>query len=339
MVKFIDENRDEHGVEPICEELQIAPSTYFEKKRRERDPSVLPDRAKRDAILEREILRVWEENFGLYGSRKVWRQLLREGVQVARCTVRRLMRKLGLRGVMRGRRFKITTTSDDSLSRPADLVRRKFKAAAPNRLWVSDLTYVAIQGGFVYVAFVIDVFARRIVGWKVSRSLHTDTVLAALDQAIHARGDTDGVIHHSDRGVQYLSFRYTQRLVEAGITPSVGSVGDSYDNALAESVNGLYKTEVIDDRSWNCLEEVELSTLVWVDWYNKRRIHECLGYIPPAEFESRYYEAHSGLRPEPHRGSAPGPRGKKGAGKGSRSRIVAEVRNAQEVSAIVAGLN
>ncbi len=289
MASFIDDHRGRYGVEPICAVLPIAPSTYYERKAREADPVRLPARAKRDATLRAEIRRVWQENFQVYGVRKVWRQLRREGMAVARCTVVRLMREMGLQGAIRGCRFK-TTVPDESAVRPADLVDRNFTATRPNQLWVADLTYVATWRGFVYVAFVIDVFARRIVGWRASSSLRTDLALDALEQALHARPDTDALVHHSDRGVQYLSIRYTERLAEAGIAPSVGSVGDSYDNALAESVIGLFKTEVILRRGpWRHLEAVEFATLEWVDWFNNRRLLEPIGHIPPVEFEEAYY--------------------------------------------------
>jgi len=242
MVAFVDEQRDEYGVEPICDVLPIAPSTYYEQKARVADPGRLPPRARRDAVLREEIHRVWRANFEVYGARKVWRQLKREGRDVARCTVERLMRGMGLQGAVRGKRWK-TTITDDGAVRPADLVERNFSASRPNQLWVADLTYVATWRGFVYVAFVIDVFSRMVVGWRVSNSLRSDLALDALEQALHARPDLDDLVHHSDRGVQYLSIRYTERLGEAGIEPSVGSVGDSYDNAMAESVIGLYKTE------------------------------------------------------------------------------------------------
>ncbi len=288
MVTFIDEHRDEHGVEPICEQLPIAPSTYHEQKAREVDPSRLPDRAVRDASLREEIERVWKENFGAYGARKVWHQLSREGTEVARCTVERLMRAMGLQGVVRGRKPK-TTIPDEAASRPADLVRRDFTAERPNQLWVADLTYVATWRGFVYVAFITDVFSRKIVGWRVSNSLRSDLALDALEQALHARPDLRGLVHHSDRGVQYLSIRYTERLDEMGIAPSVGSVGDSYDNALAETINGLYKAEVIRRNGpWRNLEEVEFATLEWVDWFNNRRLFGPIGNMPPAEFEALY---------------------------------------------------
>jgi putative transposase len=294
MVSFIDEHRGAYGVEPICAVLPIAPSTYYEYKARDRDPTRLPPRVQRDAALRGEISRVWDENFQVYGVRKVWRQLLREDVVVARCTVSRLMRDLGLRGVVRGRRCK-TTIPDTALDRPADRVNRDFKVNRPNALWVSDLTYVATWRGFVYVAFVIDAFSRRIVGWRVSSSLRTDLALDALEQALYDRLPTqqdNALIHHSDRGVQYLSIRYTERLAEAGIEPSVGSVGDSYDNALAESIIGLYKTELIRQRGpWRNLEDVEFATLTWVDWFNNRRLFEPIGNVPPAELELAYYQS------------------------------------------------
>ena len=290
MVAFIDDQRGAYGVEPICEVLPIAPSTYYEAKAREADAERLPRRAKRDAVLRERIRHVWEENFSVYGARKVWRQLVRERSEVARCTVERLMREMGLHGAVRGRKFK-TTVPDTSAARPADLVNREFAASRPNELWVADLTYVATWRGFVYVAFVIDVFARMIVGWRVASSLRTDLALDALEQAMHARPSSDRLVHHSDRGVQYLSIRYTERLAEAGIESSVGSVGDSYDNALAETVIGLYKTEVIHPRGpWRHAEQVEFATLEWVDWFNNRRLLEPIGNVPPAEYEEQYYE-------------------------------------------------
>jgi transposase InsO family protein len=291
MVSFIDQEHESYGVEPICAVLPIAPSTYYEQKSRQADPDRLPPRAQRDASLRAEIRRVWDANFQVYGARKVWRQLNREGVAVARCTVERLMRQMGLQGAIRGKKFK-TTVADDGAPRPADLVNRDFSASRPNQLWVADLTYVATWCGFVFVAFVIDVFSRLVVGWRASRSLRTDLALDALEQALWARPDTDHLVHHSDRGVQYLSIRYTERLAEAGIEPSVGSVGDSYDNALAESVIGLFKTEVIRRRGpWRNLEAVEFATLEWVDWFNNRRLLEPIGNIPPAEFEELYYRS------------------------------------------------
>ncbi len=291
MVSFIDDHRGVHGVEPICAMMPIAPSTYYEHKAREADPERLPPRAKRDAILCEEIDRVWNENFQVYGVRKVWRQLHREGLAVARCTVERLMREMGLEGAVRGRKFK-TTVPDDTAVRPSDLVDRDFTATRPNQLWVADLSYVATWRGFAYVAFVIDVFSRAIVGWRVSSCLRTGLALDALEQALHARPDIDDLVHHSDRGVQYLSIRYTERLAEAGIEPSVGSVGDSYDNALAESVIGLYKTEIIRRRGpWRNLEAVEFATLEWVAWFNNQRLFEPIGNIPPVEFEEAYYRS------------------------------------------------
>ncbi len=288
MVSFIDDRREEHGVEPICQQLEIAPSTYYEHKAREADPSKRSKRSVRDAELRVEIERVWKENFGVYGARKVWRQLLREKIGVARCAVERLMRQMGLRGVIRGRRVR-TTIPEDLAQRPTDLVQRRFQADRPNQLWVADLTYVVTWTGYVYVAFITDVFSRKIVGWRVSRSLRSDLALDALEQALHARRDLEQLVHHSDRGVQYLSIRYTERLAEAGIESSVGSVGDSYDNALAETINGLYKAELIwPNGPWRNFEEVEFATLEWVDWFNHRRLLEPIGNIPPAEFEALY---------------------------------------------------
>ena len=289
MVSFIDQHRAEYGVEPICAQLPIAPATYYEQKAREADPEREPPRVRRDVEISQEIRRVWDENFQIYGARKIWRQLCREGVAVARCSVERLLRSLGLQGAVRGGKRR-TTISRDQTEYPVDLVKRQFVAMRPNQLWVADFTYVATWAGFVYVAFVIDVFSRRIIGWRVARSMRTDLVLDALEQALWARSGARGVIHHSDRGSQYLSIRYTERLKEAGVEPSVGSVGDSYDNALAESVIGLYKTEVIDHRGpWRNLDDVEYATLDWVDWFNNRRLLEPIGNLPPAEFESMYY--------------------------------------------------
>jgi putative transposase len=290
MVSFVDALRQGHGVEPICSLLPIAPSTYYEHKARQADSERLPERAKRDVYLRPEIRRVWEANFKVYGARKVWRQLNREKIEVARCTVERLMRDMGLQGAVRGKKCQ-TTVADEESARPADLVNRDFTASRPNQLWVADLTYVATWPGFVYVAFVIDVFARMIVGWRASNSLRTDLALDALEQALWARGDTNGLVHHSDRGSQYLSIRYTERLAEAGVEPSVGSVGDSYDNAMAETVIGLYKTEVIRRRGpWRNLDAVEFATLEWVHWFNNSRLLEPIGNIPPAEFELLYYQ-------------------------------------------------
>ena len=291
MAAFIDEHRGEYGVEPICAELPVAPATYYEQKARQKDPSREPVRAQRDRVLSAEIRRVRKENFEVYGARKVWLQLKRESIAVARCTVERLMRSMGLRGVVRGRTCR-TTIPDDSLVRPGDLVQRQFSATRPNQLWVADFIYVATWTGFVYVAFVIDVFSRGIVGWRVASTMQTDLVLDALEQALWARRDTDGLVHHSDRGSQYLSIRYSERLAEAGIAPSVGSRGDSYDNALAETIIGLYKTEVIRHRGpWRTIDMVEFATLEWVDWFNNRRLLEPIGDIPPAEKEIAYYSA------------------------------------------------
>jgi putative transposase len=293
MVTFIDQQRDVYGVEPICAVLPIAPSTYFLRKAQQQEATKRSARAQRDAELRGAIQRVWDENDQVYGPRKVWKQLRREFTRVARCTVERLMRQMGLRGVSRGRAWKITTQADPAAARPTDLVDRHFTATRPNQLWVADFTYVATWRGFVYVAFVIDVFARCIVGWRVSASLATDFVLDALEQAIYDRrgAGVEDLVHHSDRGSQYLSMRYTDRLAEAGIAPSVGSRGDSYDNALAESIIGLFKTEVIQRKGpWRHLEAVEFATLTWVDWFNTRRLLEPIGYVPPAEYEARYYE-------------------------------------------------
>ena len=290
MVAFIDDHRDAYGVEPICAVLPIAPSTYYAAKAREADPSLRSVRAQSDDALRVEIQRVWDENKHVYGAKKVWRQLRREGITVARCTVARLMRDVGLKGVVRGRRVR-TTIPGELADRPLDLVERDFTATRPNQLWVSDLTYVATWRGFVYVAFVIDVFSRRIVGWRVSNSLRSDLALDALEQAICERaiGD-DRLVHHSDRGVQYLSIRYTERLAAEGIEPSVGSKGDSYDNALAETMIGLFKTEVIHRCGpWRGLEDVEIATLEWVWWFNERRLMEPLGYLPPSEYEDAFY--------------------------------------------------
>jgi putative transposase len=291
MIAFIDEHRAVYGVEPICRVLPIAPSTYHTHAARQADPDRLPARAKRDAALMVEIRRVYEANFGVYGVRKVWRQLAREGIVAARCTVARLMRVMGLQGAVRGRKLR-TTVPDPAAACPLDRVNRQFKAPRPNMLWVSDFTYVATWAGFVYVAFVIDAFARRIVGWRASRTAHAGFVLDALEQALHERRPVRGagLVHHSDRGGQYLALRYTERLAQAGIEPSVGSVGDSYDNALAETINGLFKTEVIHRRGpWRNFEAVEFATLEWVDWFNTRRLLEPIGNVPPAEAEARYY--------------------------------------------------
>jgi transposase InsO family protein len=291
MIGFIDDHRKEYGVEPICRVLPIAPSTYHEHAAQRRDPERMSERAKKDEQLNKEVKRVFDQNFGVYGVRKVWRQLLRDGIEVARCTVERLMRKMGLKGVIRGKTTR-TTISDKAAPCPLDRVNRQFRAPAPNRLWVSDFTYVATWSGFVYVAFVIDVYSRRIVGWRVSRTAEAGFVLDALEQALHERRPTrgEGLVHHSDRGSQYVSIKYTDRLALAGIEPSVGSVGDSYDNALAETINGLYKAELIHRRGpWRSFEAVEFATLEWVAWFNHHRLMGPIGNIPPAEAEQRYY--------------------------------------------------
>jgi transposase InsO family protein len=286
MIAYIDANRDRFGVEPICRVLPIAPSTYYQHRRRR--PSA---RAVRDAVLKAEIARVHADNFGVYGARKVWRQLRREGISVARCTVERLMRELHLEGVRRGKPRR-TTTPGTAAAGPADLVKRDFSAGRPNQLWVADLTYVAAWSGFVYVAFVVDAFSRFIVGWRAARSLRTDLALDALEMAIWSRrGELEGLVHHSDRGSQYLAIRYTERLVEAGAVTSVGSRGDSYDNALAETIIGLYKTELIRRRGpWKGIDQVEYATLEWVDWFNHRRLLQPIGHVPPAEFEAAYHQ-------------------------------------------------
>ena len=288
---FIDQHRRRHGVEPICKVLQIAPSRYWRHAARQRRPELRSARSRRDEVLLPQIERVWRANLQVYGADKVWRQLHREGQPVARCTVERLMRRHGLRGVIRGKVVR-TTISDAKTPCPLDRVHRHFKAQRPNQLWVSDFTYVSTWQGWLYVAFVIDVFARRIVGWRVSSSMHTDFVLDALEQALYARQPErdNSLVHHSDRGSQYVSIRYSERLAEAGIEPSVGSKGDSYDNALAETINGLYKAELIHRRApWKTKESVELATLEWVSWFNQHRLLEPIGYIPPAEAEAHYY--------------------------------------------------
>jgi putative transposase len=301
MIDYIDRYRTEFGVEPICRVLssagaRIAPSTYYAAKHR--PPSA---RAVRDAQLKVHIQRVYRDNFEVYGADKVWRQLGREGIAVARCTVERLMRELGLRGVVRGRpKTRRTTVPQLAAERPADLVGRQFTATAPNRLWVADLTYVGTWTGFCYAAFVIDVYSRRILGWRCANHLRTDLALDALEMAIWTRqreqdgdqgGDLGGLVHHSDRGVQYLSIRYTERLAEAGAVTSVGSRGDSYDNALAETTIGLFKTEIIARRGpWRSMAQVESALAEWVDWYNHRRLHGTCGDIPPMEYEQHYYQ-------------------------------------------------
>nr|WP_231691622.1 IS3 family transposase [Alcaligenes faecalis] len=286
---YIDRHRDIYGVEPICKVLQVAPSAYRRYAARQRHPELRSARSQRDEGLMAEIRRVWQANMQVYGVRKVWHQLQREGIAVARCTVERLMRRLGLQGVRRGKRVR-TTIADGSQACPLDRVNRHFHADRPNQLWVSDFTYVSTWQGWLYVAFVIDVFARRIVGWRVSNTMSTDFVLDALEQALYDRRPTDTLTHHSDRGSQYVSIRYTERLAEAGIEPSVGSRGDSYDNALAETINGLYKAELIHRRApWKTRAAVELATLEWVAWYNHQRLLGSIGYIPPAQAEEAYY--------------------------------------------------
>ncbi len=291
MRAFVDQHRDVHGVESICRVLQIAPSGYRRHAARLRTPALCSQRAQRDAALAPHIERVWRANLQVYGAKKVWRQLHREGHAVARCTVERLMRRQGLRGVIRGKVVR-TTVADRKVPCPLDKVNRQFRAGRPNQLWVSDFTYVSTWQGWLYVAFVVDVFARRIVGWRVSSSMHTDFVLDALEQALYARQpERDrSLVHHSDRGSQYVSIRYSERLAEAGIEPSVGSRGDSYDNALAETINGLYKAELIHRRApWKTKEAVELATLEWVSWFNHQRLLEPIGHVPPAEFEDAYH--------------------------------------------------
>jgi transposase InsO family protein len=295
MVAFIDEHRDGQGVESICKALPIAPSTYYEHKAQDADPDRRSPRRQRDTTLREAIKRVWEDNFSVYGVRKIWHQLKREGYDIARCTVERLMHDMGIHGVVRGKKKRTTIAADNDI-RPLDLVRRVFHADRPNQLWVADFTYVATWAGFVYVAFVIDVFSRMIVGWRAARSMTAELTLDALEQALWARKVKGNLIHHSDRGSQYLAIRYSERLIEAGICASVGSIGDGYDNAMAETINGLYKAEVIHRRGpWRSLDAVEYATLEWVDWFNNRRLLEPIGNIPPAEFEKAYYTEREGL--------------------------------------------
>jgi len=289
IVDFIDRHRAAVGVESICRTLQFAPSAYYERKRRSIEPELRSLRRKTDEALRIAIRRVWEDNFQVYGARKVWRQLRREGNDVARCTVERLMREMGLRGIIRGR-TKRTTIPADRDPKPLDLVQRRFGADRPDQLWVADFTYVATWAGFVYTAFVIDVFSRMIVGWRVSSSMSADLTLDALEQALWARKVKGNLVHHSDKGSQYLCIRYTERLAEMGIAASVGSVGDAYDNAMAETINGLYKAEVIWKQGpWRNREAVEHATLSWVHWFNTKRLLEPIGYVSPAEFEKAYY--------------------------------------------------
>jgi len=295
MVVFIDRHRAALGVEPICRVLQFAPSAYYERKMQEAKPESRSPRQKNDEALRRDIQKVWDDNFQAYGARKVWRELVREGHIVARCTVERLMRSMGLQGVVRGK-AKRTTISSDRDIRPLDLVHRKFIADRPNQLWVADFTYVATWKGFAYVAFVIDVFSRMIVGWRAATSMSGELTLDALEQALWARKIKGKLIHHSDRGSQYVAIRYTERLLEAGVEASVGSVGDAYDNALAETINGLFKAELIRRRGpWKGIEDVEYATLEWVHWFNTKRLLEPIGYVSPSEFEMQYYSEHQGL--------------------------------------------
>lgn len=297
MIGFLDDHRDVYGVEPICRVLPIASSTYYHRLACRADPTRASKRQQRDAVLRPEIQRVCDQNYKVYGVRKAWHQLRREGFDVARCTVARLMKQIGLRGALRGKSVK-TTHSDPSAPCPQDKVNRQFRASSPNILWVSDFTYVSTWQGFVYVAFVIDTLANHIVGWRVSGSPKTDFVLDALEQALYKRRPVrkGGLVHHIDRGSQYVSIRYTERFAEAGIEPSVGSVGGSYDNALAETINGLYKTEVIRSRGpWCNLEAVEMATLEWADWFNNRRLLGPIGNIPPAEAEANYYAQRDAL--------------------------------------------
>ncbi|HHO4804229.1 TPA: IS3 family transposase, partial [Escherichia coli] len=280
IMPLLDKLREQYGVGPVCSELHIAPSTYYHCQQQRHHPDKRCTRAQRDDWLKREIQRVYDENHQVYGVRKVWRQLLREGIRVARCTVARLMAVMGLAGVLRGK--KVRTTVSRKTVATGDRVNRQFVAERPDQLWVADFTYVSTWQGFVYVAFIIDVFAGYIVGWRVSSSMETTFVLDALEQALWARRPS-GTIHHSDKGSQYVSLAYTERLKEAGLLASTGSTGDSYDNAMAESINGLYKAEVIHRKSWKNRAEVELATLTWVDWYNNRRLLGRLGHTPPAE--------------------------------------------------------
>ena len=293
MIQFIEDHKVAHGVEPICRVLRIAPSTFYAHAAVVRDPDLASDRAKKDVLDKAKIKEAFNNSGKRYGARKIWHELRRNKYDIARCTVERLMKDMGIQGVVRGQK-PITTNPDTSQPCPDDKVQRQFKAAMPNQLWVSDFTYVSSWQGMLYVAFVIDVYARKIVGWRVSTSMTTSFVLDALNQAIcqRAPSETDKLIHHSDRGSQYLSIKYTERLAEAGIDPSVGSVGDSYDNALAESTIGLFKTEVIDFMGpWKSVGQVEWETLKWVNWYNTKRLHSKIGYITPQEAEENYYQA------------------------------------------------
>ncbi len=294
---FIDEHRKRFGVEPLCHALRVAPSAYWRHAARLRNPDLRSDRAKQDETLSVDIRRVWHANREVYGADKVWRQMHREEQPVARCTVERLMQSMGLQGAVRGKRVR-TTYPDPAAPNPRDLVNRQFKADRPNQLWVADFTFVSTWQGFAYVAFIVDVYSRFIVGWRVSRHMRTEFVLDALEQALHARRpDPHHLIHHSDRGSQYLSIRYSERLGEAGIEPSVGSTGDSYDNALAETINGLYKTELVHKQGpWKTVEALEWETLNWVAWFNQQRLLKPIGNIPPAEFEALYEQGQTAIQ-------------------------------------------
>ena len=291
MISFIDDNKAEYGVELICRVLPIAPSTYHREKYLANNPEKRSLRSQHDDFYISEIRRIWQDSKCRYGVRKVWQQMKTDGTYLARCTIERLMKQHGLQGVWRGK-GKITTNSRDDQKRAEDLVNRNFNAHRPNQLWVADFTYIKTMSGWVYTAFIIDVFARAIVGWEVSNRMNTDMVMAALNQAITDRNNPKDVIHHSDRGVQYLSIRYTDKMKDSGVIASVGTTGDSYDNALAETVNGLYKSEVIDylKQNWTGVNDVELAALEWVDWFNKTRLHSTIGYVSPFDFEKRYYD-------------------------------------------------
>jgi putative transposase len=288
MVAFIDQHRDTYGVEPICAVLPIAPSTYFLRKVQQQDASARSARARRDEELRTAIQRVWDAHEQVYGPRKVWRQLRREGIRTARCTVERLMREMGLRGTVRGRAWKVTTQSDPAATRPADLVDRQFVATRPNQLWVADFTYVATWHGFVYVALVIDVFARRIVGWRASATMRTDLALDALEQALHARRPNERLVHHSDRGSQYAAKDYRRKLAARGITVSMSRKGDCWDNAPMESINGTLKVECVHDLHFETREQARQAIVEYIGYYNTERRHSSLGNIAPADFERRW---------------------------------------------------
>jgi putative transposase len=292
----VDHLRDRFGVEPVCRVLQLCPGTYYGRKRR--PPSA---RDQRDAVLMEQIQEIHTANYGVYGARRVHQQLQRQGVQVARCTVERLMRAHGLEGVRRGTARR-TTIPDQSAARPPDLVNRRFTAERPDQLWLADITYVRTWEGWVYVAFVLDAFSRRIVGWQLAGHLRTDLPLDALEMALWQRSrdrpvQPGSLIHHSDQGCQYLSFRYASRLADLGVTASVGTVADSYDNAMAETLNGTFKAELIHRRTWRTRDQVELAVVEWVHWYNHQRLHSAIGHLPPAEYEAAYYRSTSALTP------------------------------------------